>query len=44
MDPILEEWNQSGKPPVAIYERGSWGPTEADELLARDGRCWLRGC
>ena len=44
IDPILQEWEKSGTPRLGIYERGSWGPTEADELLARDGRCWLRGC
>jgi glucose-6-phosphate 1-dehydrogenase len=27
-----------------LYEPGSWGPAEADELLARDGRHWLEGC
>jgi glucose-6-phosphate 1-dehydrogenase len=25
--------------PVIPYERGSWGPQEADELIAPDG-CW----
>lgn len=29
-----------GMQPI-IYPRGSWGPKEADELLARDGRKWL---
>lgn len=24
-----------------IYPRGSWGPNEADELIAADGRTWL---
>jgi glucose-6-phosphate 1-dehydrogenase len=28
--------------PLAIYDPGSTGPTAADELLARDGRRWLR--
>ncbi len=31
------------KEPV-FYAPGSWGPYEADELLARDGRRWLEGC
>ena len=26
----------------AEYPAGSWGPEEADELLARDGRAWRR--
>jgi glucose-6-phosphate 1-dehydrogenase len=44
IDPIMEGWEDSQKPPLAIYERGSWGPAEADALMARDGHCWLRGC
>ena len=41
IDPILETWETSDKkPPLAFYEPGSWGPAEADELLARDGRTW----
>ncbi|MEW6286074.1 MAG: glucose-6-phosphate dehydrogenase, partial [Chloroflexota bacterium] len=39
MDPILEAW-ESNSQPLAVYEPGSWGPAEADELLARDGRKW----
>jgi glucose-6-phosphate 1-dehydrogenase len=27
-----------------FYAPGSWGPCEADELLADDGRRWLEGC
>ncbi len=39
MDPILEAWEANNQP-LAFYEPGSWGPAEADELLARDGREW----
>ncbi len=39
IDPILQIWESQGKSP-ANYEPGSWGPAEADELLARDGRSW----
>ncbi len=44
IDPILEGWKQPGAPPLASYEPGTWGPPEADDLLARDGRAWLLGC
>ena len=44
VDPIREGWEQPGAPPLAFYEQGSWGPVEADDLLARDGRAWLLGC
>lgn len=45
IDPILERWedDQEG-PPLAFYESGTWGPTDADLLLARDGRRWHRQC
>jgi glucose-6-phosphate 1-dehydrogenase len=39
IDPIIQAW-EAGNKPVASYEPGSWGPKEADELLARDGRSW----
>jgi glucose-6-phosphate 1-dehydrogenase len=39
MDPILEAWTSNSQP-LAMYEPGSWGPAEADDLLARDGRQW----
>ena len=44
IDPILAEWGQPGALPPAIYEPGSWGPVEADDSMARDGRTWLYGC
>jgi glucose-6-phosphate 1-dehydrogenase len=38
IDPILEAWTSEPAPPV--YEAGSQGPREADELLAVRGRTW----
>jgi glucose-6-phosphate 1-dehydrogenase len=43
IDPIIQTWESNHQPPVATYEPGSWGPAEADELLARDGRAWMMG-
>ncbi|GAA3495338.1 glucose-6-phosphate dehydrogenase [Streptomyces albogriseolus] len=40
LDPIEEYWASHGTP--AQYTSGSWGPAEADEMLARDGRSWRR--
>ncbi|MGA3297766.1 MAG: hypothetical protein ABSD41_09975, partial [Candidatus Bathyarchaeia archaeon] len=37
VDPILVR-AASNQP--LIYDQGSWGPTEADQLMARDGRSW----
>jgi glucose-6-phosphate 1-dehydrogenase len=40
VDPILDVW--ASLPPRSFpnYAAGTCGPTEADELLARDGRAW----
>jgi glucose-6-phosphate 1-dehydrogenase len=40
VQPLLDAWAQ-GHDQVHWYEAGSAGPTEADDLLARDGRKWL---
>ena len=39
VDPLEEFW--AGKEP-AFYRAGEWGPKEADEMLAREGRTWRR--
>ncbi len=44
MDPILAGWQAQADAPLAVYDPGNWGPPEADDLLRRDGRHWLRGC
>ncbi len=41
IDPILQAWEADRTPPMAGYTPGSWGPAEADSLLARDGRKWM---
>ncbi|MFE7777588.1 glucose-6-phosphate dehydrogenase [Streptomyces sp. NPDC057445] len=40
LDPIEQFWERHGRP--AQYPAGTWGPVEADEMLARDGRSWRR--
>jgi glucose-6-phosphate 1-dehydrogenase len=43
IDPIEEAWvAKENQPGLFEYPAGSWGPEEADELLARDGRAWRR--
>lgn len=44
MDPVLQQWEETGQPPVANYRPGSPGPAEADRFLARDGRAWRAEC
>jgi glucose-6-phosphate 1-dehydrogenase len=39
VDPMEAFW--AGREP-AFYRAGEWGPKEADEMLARDGRAWRR--
>ena len=42
VDPIVDTWASDAAPTFPNYEAGTWGPTEADELLGRDGRRWRR--
>jgi glucose-6-phosphate 1-dehydrogenase len=45
IDPVIKGWETEAKaPPLALYRRKSWGPTEADRLLERDGRVWRHAC
>jgi glucose-6-phosphate 1-dehydrogenase len=47
IDPITRAWEEGATdtaPPLASYLPYTWGPDEAEALLARDGRAWLRGC
>jgi glucose-6-phosphate 1-dehydrogenase len=40
--PIIETWAIDEPPAFPNYEAGTWGPDEAHQLLARDGRRWRR--
>jgi len=40
VDPILKVWDSLGTHGLHHYPSGSWGPTQADALLAKDGRKW----
>jgi glucose-6-phosphate 1-dehydrogenase len=42
MDHVLGAWAADGNPPPPMYAGGSWGPEQADDLLARDGRRWRK--
>ena len=44
IDPILEGWESSYAPPLSFYESGTWGPAEANHLIAHDGFHWVYGC
>jgi glucose-6-phosphate 1-dehydrogenase len=40
VQPFIDAWRNAGATDLATYKAGSEGPTEADQLLARDGRRW----
>ncbi len=41
IDPIAGAWEGDQSPPLTFYDPGTWGPAEADALLAADGRSWM---
>ncbi|CAN5537300.1 glucose-6-phosphate dehydrogenase [soil metagenome] len=42
VDSIVEGWERQNVRHLPQYESGTWGPSEADELLLRDGQGWRR--
>ena len=42
IDTIEKAWSSKKPPELYFYPAGSWGPEQAEELLARDGRAWRR--
>ena len=40
VDPVLDVWRALSARSFPNYAAGSWGPKEADDLLANDGRQW----
>jgi glucose-6-phosphate 1-dehydrogenase len=43
VEPILEHWGQDTSGPRP-YAAGTWGPSAASALIARDGHCWSEEC
>jgi glucose-6-phosphate 1-dehydrogenase len=39
--PLLDYWAEQKAKGLAFYPAGSWGPPEANALIARDGHSWL---
>jgi glucose-6-phosphate 1-dehydrogenase len=44
IDPIQAAWDQTGGPPIALYEAGGWGPPDAAQWMARQNREWFDAC
>jgi glucose-6-phosphate 1-dehydrogenase len=42
IQPIIDVWHALPARGFPNYPAGSWGPTEAEDLLQRDGRAWRR--
>jgi glucose-6-phosphate 1-dehydrogenase len=43
VEPILEHWRQDANGPRP-YTAGTWGPSAASAMIARDGHCWSEEC
>jgi glucose-6-phosphate 1-dehydrogenase len=42
VDPIISQWDAIPAKDFPNYPAGIWGPKEADELLEREGRTWVK--
>jgi glucose-6-phosphate 1-dehydrogenase len=40
VQPVLDYWDQFPQDDLPNYAAGTWGPSAADVMLARDGRGW----
>jgi len=41
ISPVLQVWNMSRPTDFPNYQAGTWGPEEADNLIAQDGYNWM---
>jgi glucose-6-phosphate 1-dehydrogenase len=44
VDPILQTWKNNPDLPIYGYPAGTWGPTQAEELIEGDGMTWRHPC
>jgi glucose-6-phosphate 1-dehydrogenase len=42
MDNVFDAWRELASAPPPFYAAGTWGPDQADDLIARDGRRWRK--
>jgi glucose-6-phosphate 1-dehydrogenase len=42
ISPITEMWESGGGSFIELYRAGTWGPKEADDFLAAEGRAWRK--
>ena len=43
VEPVMEHWRQESSGPRP-YAAGTWGPSAASAMIARDGYCWSEEC
>ena len=43
VEPIIEHWKNDVQGP-RLYAAGTWGPSAASAMIARDGYCWAEEC
>ncbi len=43
VEPIIEHWKHDAQGP-RLYAAGTWGPSAASAMIARDGYCWAEEC
>lgn len=43
VEPLLEHWRADSAPPRP-YAAGTWGPSAASAMIARDANCWAEEC
>ncbi len=43
VEPMLEYWKNDSQGP-RLYAAGTWGPSAASAMIARDGFCWAEEC
>jgi len=44
IDPLIQSWEDQSTDDLAVYDPGSWGPVEAEDLLSKDGHHWRINC
>ena len=44
IDPLIQSWEDRSTDELAVYDPGTWGPVEAEQLLARENHQWRLNC
>jgi glucose-6-phosphate 1-dehydrogenase len=44
IDPLIESWEDRSTDELAVYDPGTWGPDEAEQLLSRENHRWRMNC